>query len=325
MKLKMMLILSVLFMIGSFGVFTPDALLAQRYPDRPIELIIPAVAGGIPDITGRMLAEELEKIISTKIVPINRPGASGVVGADSVVRGKKDGYTLFYAHTGPLIIAPVITPEAVHYNVSSDLEPLGFHYFLPHTVTVRADSSWKTFPEFIDYAKNNPGKIRVSVQGVGSTAHLMIEQIQVMTGAQLTLVPFKGGESVVTALLGNHVEATFDGFMKVKPHVDAGKMRILLISNKMANLPAIPTIDEFGYKESLFGSWVAPYAPAGIPEEVRKFLVPAIEKAIKNTKPRVDQMGNVCAYMSPLELKEMWEKDYKQVFDIAVKIGLRKQ
>ena len=128
----------------------------------------------------------------------------------------------------------------------------------------------------------------------------------------------------MTALLGGHVEVTCDGFAKVKPHADAGKMRVLLITNKMPAFPEIPTITELGYKQSLFATWFALYAPAGIPEEVRKILVPAIEKAGNLTKPKIDKMGSIAEYKSPAELKKMTEEDYKKALEIAKKIGLHK-
>lgn len=324
MKGRLKVIFLLIAIIGVI-IISPNLSFSQRYPERPIEIVIPTVAGAIPDITCRILATELEKILNTKIIHINKPGASGVVAADSVIRGKKDGYTLLYAQTALLVTAPVINPEVVNYNVESDLEPLGFHFFLPHTITVGADFPWKTFNEFIDYAKKNPGKIRISTHGVGSTPHFIVEALQIITGAKFTHVPFKGGEAVITAVLGGHVEATCDGLMKVKPHVDAGKMRMLLITNKMSDYPTIPTLEELGYKESLPGAWFAVYAPSGIPEDVKKVLVPAIEKAIKITKPKIDQMGNYCEYKSPSELKELWKEDFRKIKEVAIKIGLIKK
>jgi tripartite-type tricarboxylate transporter receptor subunit TctC len=176
----------------------------------------------------------------------------------------------------------------------------------------------------VDYAKKNPGKLRVSTIGVGSTPHFILEMVMSVTGTQFTHVPFEGGETVMTALLGGHVEVTCDGLAKVKPHMDAGKMKVLLITNKMPAYPEIPTITELGYKESLFATWFALYSPAGIPEEVRKILVSAMEKAAKITKPRIDQMGSLAEYKSPAELRKMTEEDYQKALVIAKKIGLRK-
>jgi len=223
-----------------------------------------------------------------------------------------------------MIYAPVSNPEIVHYDPFKDVEPLGFHYFFPQTITVRSDSPWKTFPELVDHAKKNPGKLRVSTIGVGSTPHFILEMAMSITGTQMTHVPFEGGETVMTALLGGHVEVTCDGLAKVKPHAEAGKMRVLLITNKMPSFPQIPTITEFGYKESLFATWFALYAPSGIPEEARKVLVPAIEKAVNLTKARIDKMGSLAEYKNPAEIMKMTQEDYKKALEIAKRIGLRK-
>ena len=322
MKARHLFIIAVLIMLG-LGLLAPAPSLAA-YPDRPIQLIIPYVAGATGDITARMLAEELEKILGTKIISLNKPGASAVLGTDAAVRSKKDGYTLLYAGASAMIYAPVSNPEIVHYDPFKDVEPLGFHYFFPQTITVRSDAPWKTFPELIDYAKKNPGKLRVSTIGVGSTPHFILEMIMSITGTQFIHVPFEGGETVMTALLGGHVEVTCDGFAKVKPHADAGKMRVLLITNKMPAFPEIPTITELGYKQSLFATWFALYSPSGIPEEARKVLIPAIEKAVNLTKPKIDKMGSIAEYLPPAEIKKMTEEDYKKALEIAKRIGLRK-
>jgi tripartite-type tricarboxylate transporter receptor subunit TctC len=176
----------------------------------------------------------------------------------------------------------------------------------------------------VNYAKKNPEKLRYGTIGVASQPHFVVEMIQAITGTQFTHVPFKGGEAVTAALLGGHIEITCDGFAKSKPHAEAGKLRVLLISNKMPGFPEIPTITELGYKQSYPATWFALYAPAGIPEEVRSVLVPAIKKAVDMTKTKIDQMGSIAEYKSPSELKKMTDEEYKQAYEIALKIGLRK-
>jgi tripartite-type tricarboxylate transporter receptor subunit TctC len=243
-----------------------------------------------------------------------------------VTKSKKDGYTLGYLSASSLVYTRITHPETFPYDADRDLEPLGLHLFVPLTVTVQASSPWKTFGELIDYAKKNPGKLRVSTIGVGAIDHFNLEIIQSITGAQFTHVPFKGGESVITALLGGHVEVTFDAFGKVMPHVTSGKLRILLISKKMDESPNIPTATELGYKQGLLSTWFAFYAPTGIPEEVKRVLVTAIEKAIKNPelKAKVDKMGFLVEYKSPSELNKLMREDYETANAIALRIGLRK-
>lgn len=311
-------------LIAGMTVFIPPDSFAQRFPDHPIQLVIPNPPGANMDIMGRMLADELEKLIGAKIIPINKPGASTVLGTDTVARAKKDGYTLLYTGASALIYVPITNPGVVRYDPAKDFEPLAFHFVMPTTISVRTDSPWKSFAELIDYAKKNPRKLRVSTTGVASSPHFMVEMIQAMTGAQFTHVPFEGGESVTTALLGGHVEITCDAFAKVKPHVEAGKFRILLVTNKLPALPEIPTITDLGYKQSIPTAWFGLYAPAGIPEEAQRILVPAVEKAVRSTKPKIDQLGNLCEYRSPAETRKLFENEYKLIYDIAGKIGLRK-
>lgn len=122
------------------------------------------------------------------------------------------------------------------------------------------------------------------------------------------------------------MEVCCDGYAKFKPHTDAGKLKILLISKKLPFAPGIPTIAEVGYKnETLPGTWYAMYAPAGIPEDVRKVLIPVVEKAVKATKARIDQMGSIGEYKTPAETMKLQEEEYKRAYDIAVKVGLRKK
>jgi len=324
MKARHLFFFVVMFLVG-FCTLVAQVAHAQHYPDRPIQLIIPYVAGATGDITARMLAEELEKILGTKIIPNNKPGASTVLGVDTFLRAKKDGYTLFYGGATPFIYVPISNPEVVHYDPVKDVEPLGFHYFFPTVVGVKGDAPWKTFPEFVDYAKKNPGKLRISTIGVGSSSHFAVEMLQSITGIQLTHVPFEGGESVVIAVMGGHVESTLDGYGKLKPHAEAGRMRILLIDPKKPDHPELPTLKELGYKQGLPATWFALWAPAGVPDEARKVLVPAVEKAVRATKARVEQFGSIVDIKSPAELRKWRDDEYKQIYDIAVKIGLRKQ
>jgi tripartite-type tricarboxylate transporter receptor subunit TctC len=298
---------------------------AQPYPNRTIQLIIPGAPGSILDIAGRLLGEEMGKILGTQLIPIDKPGAGFTLGTDFVVRSKKDGYTLTYTNSPAIVHTRVLNPETVPYDPEKDLEPLGLHLFFPNAIAVQASSPWKTFGDLVDYAKKNPGKLRVSTTGIGSTSHFNLEIIQSLTGAQFTHVPFKGGESVITALLGGHVEITFDAINKITPHVESGKLRVLLLTNKMAELPSIPTLNELGYKQELFTAWFAMYGPAGMPEEVKKVLISAVERAVKNPelKAKLEKMQFVVQYKSPSELKKLAIEEYDKALEIANKVGLR--
>ncbi len=162
--------------------------------------------------------------------------------------------------------------------------------------------------------------------GIASTAHFNLEIIQSLTGAQFTHVPFKGGESVITAVLGGHVEMTFDAVNKIVPHVESGKMRMLLLTNRMGAFPSIPTMGDLGYKQELFYTWFAMYAPSGLPEEVKRIVIPAVEKAIKSPEVRepFEAMKLIPEYRSPTVLNKMVAEEYEKALAVAHRIGLRK-
>jgi len=306
--------------------FTGVKVNAETYPSRPIQLIIPIPAGGGGDVNGRILAEELGKILGQQVIVTNKPGGSETLGTDILAKSKKDGYTLEYTGASAMVYSRVNSPEIVPYDPIKDFDHLGTHTFFPIAVAVQASSPWKTFNELIDYAKMNPGKLRVSTSGVGSGANFDVELTQSLTGAQLSHVPFKGGEAVVTALLGGHVEVSYDILGKFLPHVEAGKLRLLLVTKKVTSLPNLPTIRELGYKRDLLSGWHGMFGPAGMPEEVLRVLLPAIEKAVKQPegKAKIEKLGYVVDYKSPEELKKLIIDDYETVKAIAVKLGLSK-
>jgi tripartite-type tricarboxylate transporter receptor subunit TctC len=320
---KFMLIVCFIAVFLTFGLKT-SLVQAQPYPSRTITLVIPMVAGAAMDGVGRILADELGKILNQPVIVMNKPGASTTLGTDFVVKSKKDGYTFLLANTSSVIYSKIADPKLVPYDSLKDLEPLGLYCFFPFVLAVRPDAQWGTFAELVDYAKKNPGKVRVCTAGQMSTAHFGLEVIQHMTGAQFTHIPHKG--NIELFLLGGNVEALFNTATLSIPHMEAGKMRFLLLSKKMVQYPKIPTITELGYKEDVPSAWLAFFAPAGVPEEVKKVLTPAIEKAAKNSeiKAKIEKMGFIVDYKSPIELKKLLEKEYTAANEIAVRIGYQK-
>ncbi|HUL29244.1 MAG TPA: tripartite tricarboxylate transporter substrate binding protein [Thermodesulfobacteriota bacterium] len=318
-------IFTLILVISALMAWAP-MIWAQPYPNRPIQLIIPIPAGGGGDVNGRLLVEDLVKILGQQIMVVNKPGASDSLGTDALAKSKKDGYTLGYTSSAAMVFARVTNPESVPYDPIKDFDPLGSHTFFPLCFAVQANSPWKTFNDLIDYAKKNPGKLRVSTAGVGSTANFDVELTQTLTGAEFTHVPFKGGEAVVTALLGGHVEVSCDIVGKFLPHVEAGKVRFLLVSRKISFLPNVPTITELGYKRELLSGWHGMFGPSGLPEDVKKILIPAVEKAVKNpeTKAKIEKVGYTVEYKSPEEQKRLITNDYETAKAIAVKLGLSK-
>lgn len=299
---------------------------AQPYPSQTITIINTVPAGGGADTTNRVLLEDLEKAVGVKMVVVNKPGGSDTLGTDLVVRAKKDGYTIGYGSSMGLVYVRVTKPEIVPYDPIKDLTFLGIHAFYPIAVAVQENSPWKTFGELVDYAKANPGKLRVGTSGIGSTSNFNLEMTQGLTGAKFTHVPLAGGPAVISGLLGGHVEVSYDMLGKFTPYAAAGKLRILVTGKKMPSLPNLPTMKELGYKQDLLSGWLAMFAPAGVPEEVKKVLIPALEKAAgnKEAKAKLDKLGFVVDYKSPDETKKLLVEDYEAALAIAERIGLRK-
>jgi tripartite-type tricarboxylate transporter receptor subunit TctC len=299
---------------------------AQPYPNRPVQLVVPNDPGSAGDAAARTVSNEIGKYLKTPFIVVNKPGGSSTLGTDFVVKSKKDGYTLLYANTSAVVYARVTNPEIVPYDSVKDLEPLGMHCVLPLTVTVQESSPWKTFNELIDFAKKNPGVVRFGIHGQGTIDHFNLELIKSLTGAQFNVIPFKGTAVTTTALLGGHIDATVIVNSLVTPHVQTGKLRMLVITNKMRDYPNVPLITELGYNQNLLSAWFAWFAPAGIPEEAKKALLPAIEKTTKDPEmeQKIGKLGLITDYKSPEELKKIMARDYETAHAIGVKLGMAK-
>jgi len=322
---RLIVLLGVFFVLNGLcmGVQT---LQAQPYPSHPIQLIIPGAAGDAGDIAARLLMEELTKILKTPIVAVNKPGGAAAVGTDFVAKSKKDGYTLLYGISAGTIYSPAVSPNTTPYEPIRDLEPLGFHVFFPCMFSVRSEASWKNFSEVIEYAKKNPGKFRCSTLGVGSINHFQLEIIKSLTNAEMTMIPFKGASPAVTGLLGGHVEATFVALAVSEPHQRSGKLRGILLDRKVADLPDIPTLRDLGYMRDLPSPWAGLYGPAGMSEEAKKVLIPAIEQAIKTPElmSKIQKLWFLPSYKPPAEHKALWVEDYENAKSLSKQMGLVK-
>jgi tripartite-type tricarboxylate transporter receptor subunit TctC len=318
-------LLSSLTAVSLLATATPH-LGAQAYPNQAISVVIPLAAGDAADIACRAMAEELSKLLKVPVIVINKPGAGGTLGTDSVVKAKKDGYTILLTNNAALIYNRILTPESVQYDPFKDLTPLGLATRFPLLLIVRPDAPYKSFNELVEFSKKNPGKIRVGTVGAGSVGHFTLEIINSLTGAGLTMVPFKGASPGVTALLGGHVEGGMLALGTLVSHIKSGAMKGILASNKIPEYPEIPTLAQLGYRENLLGVWLGFFAPAGVPAEVTKALIPAIEKAVKEPAvvSKLAGLGMVQDYMAPEKLFAEVREEHRIVEEIAKKAGLVK-
>ena len=300
---------------------------AQDYPRGAVTLVIPLAPGDATDTSARAIAEELSRELKVSIVPVNRPGAGGAVGTETVVKAKPDGNTIILTNNASLVFRSILDPKTASYNPLTDLTPLGLAMRSPSILAVRGDAPYKTLRELVDYAKNNPGGVRIGTAGAGSVGEFCIHTINSLTGAGLVPIPFTGASPGVTALLGGHVEGVVLALGTMTGHLRSGTLRGLVISSKYADFPDIPTLADLGYSEGLFGIWVAFFAPAGVPAEVTRTLVPALERAIRTPAigAKLKPLGMVMDYAPPDKLLGEIRDEHRRVSEIAAKSGLIKQ
>ena len=299
---------------------------AQDYPKGAVTLVIPLAPGDATDTSARAIADELSRELKVSIIPVNRPGAGGAVGTEAAVRAKPDGNTIILTNNASLVFRSILDPKTASYNPLTDLTPLGLAMRSPSILAVRRDAPYKTFAELVEYAKKNPGGVRIGTAGAGSVGEFCIHTINSLTGAGLVPVPFTGASPGVTALLGGHLEGVVLALGTMTGHLRSGTLRGIVISTRYPDFPDIPTLSDLGYSEELFGIWVAFFAPAGITAEVTRALVPALERAIKSPAigAKLKPLGMVMDYAPPENLLAEIREEHRRVSEIAVKSGLVK-
>lgn len=318
--ISFLIVMAILFLSSASNLF------GQGYPNRAINLIIPMAPGDGIDISGRLMAEELAKLLQVPIVPLNKPGAAATMGTDIVVKAKNDGYTILLTINASIIHTKVLHPENVPYDSFKDLTPLGLATTAPQLVAVRSNAPYKDFNELVEYAKKNPGKIRCGVAGMGTVSDFNVEIIKKLAGVDIITLPFKGASPSITALSGGHVEVTVSAIGPFISHVRSGGLRGIVISNKFPEFPDIPTLKQLGYTQDLLGVWFAYFAPAGVPAQIIETLVLAIEKVVKDPaiSSKLAQLGMVQEFEPPEKLLTRMREEYKMVEEIAKKSGMVK-
>ena len=286
----------------------------QPYPSQHIQQVISTTPGDTLDLSGRAIGSELSKILKTPVVPVNKLGAAGSVGADFVVKSKKDGYTILYINSN-IIYGYAANPAETPYNPFQDLEPVCLAVSVPLLIAVQAASPWKTIQELISYAKQNPGKLHGSSTGVGSVGHFGYEVIRAETGGDIANIPYKGASPGMTALLGGFVEVAIPSPTLVSPHVKSGKVRVLLASKRSPDFPQAPTLTELGYKRDMSSVWMGFFLPTGVTDSVKQVLISGLKQSIQS--PEVSNtlrnLGAVVDYRSPEEFRKMITEDYEML------------
>jgi tripartite-type tricarboxylate transporter receptor subunit TctC len=288
---------------------------AQSYPNQAINLVIPLAPGDAADVASRTMGEELSKLLKVPVVAVNRPGGGMTIGTDSVVKAKKDGYTILLTTNAALVSNRILNPETASYDPLKDLTPLGLSRER-HSHRFRQDAIQKLRREL--NCQKNPGKI-LGNRRVWSAGHPNIEMINCSRG-RADDGAAQGGARYHCGP-GGHVEG---GRGALSSHLKSGALRGMVISSHFPDHAEIPTLPQLGYRQKLLGVWFGFFAPAGVPTEVTKALVPAIEKAVKEpaVASKLASLGIVQDYQPPEKLVAEIREEHQTIEDIAKKAGL---
>lgn len=262
--------------------FFSTAALAQSYPSQPIKMISPFPPGGSVDITARLIAEPMAAALGGRIVVENRSGASGNIGMEAAARASADGYTLV------LNTIPLVTNKSLFKDLSwdpiRDFAPIGMVATSPHLLVVPLKTQAHSVDELLKLVRANPGKLSYASAGVGTTFHFCGEIFKDETHTFILHVPYRGGGPALQDTLGGQVDMSFPTLAAALPHVRAGRLRALAITDKQRSklLPDVPTMDEAGVKGFYFVQWLALLAPAGTPPAIVARLNQALNAALQN-------------------------------------------
>jgi tripartite-type tricarboxylate transporter receptor subunit TctC len=265
--------------------------LAQTYPNRPINLIVPFAPGGGADVAARAIAEPLGQRLGQPVLVQNKPGGGATIGADFVAKSAPDGYTLLYGTPGPQIVNPYLMSK-LPYDPVKDFVPVSRLVVIPAILVVPAKLPFKSVRELIEHAKANPGKVNFASAGIGASSHLAGELFKSMAGIDIVHVPYKGTGAALQDLLAGNVQMAIDSIPAYLPHIKSGALRVLAISTPERSpvLPDVPPI-----AETLPGFDAAPMnyiaARAGTPQPIIDRLNREINAVLKMPDVRERLLG----------------------------------
>src|SRR5213079_2267116 len=203
---------------------------AQSYPSKPIRIVIPFPPGNTTDIMSRLIAPKMSERLGQQVIIENRPGASGMLGLDHVVKGPADGYTIACVQGGNMVVLPH-TSRNIPYDPLKDFAPISVTTFNYLAIVANPEAPFKTIGEMVRYAKANPGKLTVATNGEGGFPHLAFEQLRTMAGFTFTHVPYKGASAIVTDIVGGQVLTGITSIATATPHVKSERVRMLAVTN----------------------------------------------------------------------------------------------
>ena len=280
-SLKLVFQLFCVASVASIG--GPPAAFAQAstYPNKAIRMVVPYPPGGPTDLTARVVAAEMSKILGQSIIVDNKPGASGMIGAEVVARAEPDGYT-FLANASLHVINPHLYPE-MRFDALKDFVPITQLAGVPLVLVVPNSLPVYSVKDLVEYGKKNPGKLNFASSGNASAQHLAGESFKVAAGIEMQHIPYKGSSPALADLVGGQVQLMFDSMPSAMPFIKAGKLRAIAVTTlkRAQALPELPTISESGYAGFDIATWYGYWAPKGTPMAIVNQLSQAASQALK--------------------------------------------
>lgn len=319
---KSMIVRRFFLCLALVGALPLQAGAQQAYPNKPVRVIVPFVAGGTTDIFARLIAEKLSQQLGQQFIIDNRGGAGGNIGADAVAKAAPDGYTLVMGTVGTHAINASLYAK-MPYDPQTDFEPVAFSASVPNLMVVNIKKvKAKTVQEFIAEAKAVPGGFTMASSGNGTSIHLSGELFKQQTGVDMPHVPYRGSGPAINDMVGGQVDVMFDNLPSSIEQAKAGTIRAIAVTSPKRSpaLPDVPTVAESGLPGFEAESWFALFAPKGTPPAVVDKLNAEVRKALEqpDTKKRFADLGGEIRTMSPQELRayvaaerEKWAKVVK--------------
>jgi tripartite-type tricarboxylate transporter receptor subunit TctC len=298
-----------------------------KYPDRPVRVILPFGAGGVADVTSRLVAQAMGEKLGQNFVIENMPGAGGIAAARAAIAGGKDGYTLTLQTSGTAISAQLF--EHLPFDPLKDFIPISTIGYFTCDFAVETSSPFKALGDFIKAAREKPATLNVGTINVGSTQNLTAELFKSMAGIDVVIVPFRGSPDVVVGLLRGDIQLAVDFYAALKPSFDNEQTRALATSapQRSPELPDVPTVQEAGVAGFDVTGWNALYAPAGTPDEIIQILNKALREVLTepDLKKRALDLGIDARASTPAELDAHMRNDIDKWGKVIASAHIPKQ
>jgi len=299
--------------------------LAEKYPARPITMVVPFPPGGVADTVGRPMAEAMGRLLGQPVVVDNKSGAGGAVGMAHVARAKPDGYTILMGLVSVSTIP--VSEEVLGRTPAFTLQqflPVARITADPTVLAVRADAPWKNFAEFEAYVKANPGKLNYGSSGNYGTMHVPVEMLKLARELRITHVPYKGAGPAVLGVLSGEIDLVATGPASVLSQVKAGKIRVLAHWGRepLASMPEVPSLQALGVPIT-FSQWSGIFVPSGTPLPIVDALRQAARQAVADPKVQSTIMtaGSPIQYLDAPEFAAFWAADAKLLAEVVRRIG----